>query len=152
MLSVVSRYLDPFKQRRKQQEIWNCLRRMMDEKSALNLYANSLRNYSRTPICRPVLLQPYTESKDADIDAIFAITRDLSDEGISIITRQPLECPEIVCAFWQDGPIFMLGDIRFCHSLGGGFWIVGLRFTDLVPIAQFPNLRTFACQLAPEVA
>jgi hypothetical protein len=150
MFSVVRRYLDPFKQRRKQQEIWNCLRRIMDEKTVQDLCTNSLRNYTRTPLCRSILLQPFTESSDADTDAIFAVTRDLSDEGIAIIARQPLDCPVIVCAFWQDGPIFLSGDIRFCHALGGGFWIVGVRFTDLVPIAHLPNLRALACQLRPE--
>ena len=150
MLSVIRRCFDPFKVRQKKQEVWKCLRRLMDNSAARDLCATNHRSFMRIPICRPVLLQPYTDDHELEGAATFAVTRDLCDDGIAIITRQPLDCPTILCAFWHEGPMFISGDIRVCQSLGGGFWIVGVQFTELVPTANFPELRARSYHLSPE--
>ena len=152
MFSVVRRCFDPFKQRQKKQEVWKCLRRLMDNNAARALSITNTRNFTRTSICRSVLLQPYTEDGEVACEAIFAVTRDLCDDGISIITRQPLDCPSILCAFWHEVPVFISGDVRVCQGLGGGYWIVGVQFIEVVPIANSPELRALAFRLCPEAA
>jgi hypothetical protein len=149
MFSVVRRYFDPFKVRQKKQEVWKCMRRLMDNHAASDLCESNHRSFTRIPICRPVLLQPYTDEHEVEGDVTFALTRDVCDDGIAIITRQPLDCPTVLCAFWHEGPIFISGDIRVCRSLGGGYWIVGVQFTEVVPTANFPDLRAQSFQLSP---
>ena len=153
MFSLLRRQSDPFKLRQKKQDVWKCLRRIMDRDSADKLLVDSdVRNGNRVQLCLPVLLQPCLDEQPLPCKPIFALTRDLSDDGVAIVTSQRLDPSQIVFVIWQDHPIFLLGDVRQCVYLGGGYWKVGIQLTEIVSSQQHPELLLLSKRLIPEVA
>ena len=88
--------------------------------------------YNRT---LPVLLAPWQHTRPVVQQSCFATTRDLSDGGVSVVTSQPLT-GELVVGFWLEldewtEPWFFLGEVIRSTPIGGGFWVTGIRFTEL---------------------
>ena len=152
MFSLLRRRADPFNQRTKKQEVWKCLRRILDRNAAEQLLLGKEdRKEKRIPFSLPVLLQPCSPDQDIWCEPIFAVTKDLSDDGVAVISRQPLDQSTVICVIWADGPIFLSGDIRQCHHLGGGFWKIGMELSEIVSSLDFPLLRSLSERLSPEV-
>jgi hypothetical protein len=88
--------------------------------------------YNRT---LPVLLCPWAEGRPIVRGAQFAITKDLSDRGISVTTTAPIE-GEFVVAFarLEEGsePWFFIGKARRSSAIGGGFWTTGVELSEFV--------------------
>ena len=85
--------------------------------------------------CVPVVCFPMIEKK-IDADAIYyAATKDLSDQGTSLITHVRHESAQVICGFWYDGPVLLGGVIRRFRRFGGDLWEVGIEFTDLIESA-----------------
>ena len=151
MFSLLRRQSDPFKLRQKKQEVWKCLRRIIDRATADKLLVDSdIRNGNRVPLCLPVVLQLCLDEQPLPCEPVFALTRDLSDDGVAIVTSQRLDPSQIICVIWQDRPIFLLGDVRQCIYLGGGYWKVGIQLTEIVSSQQYPELVLLSNQLNPE--
>lgn len=151
MFSMVSRRVDPFKQRKKKQEVWKCLRRVLDRNSAEQLMLGKEdRQEKRIPVSLPVLLQTGLAEQDTWSKPIFAVTKDISDDGVAVIAHQSIEPSQVICVIWQDGPIFLSGEIRQCQQLGGGFWKIGMELSEIVSSLDFPQLRTLSEGLSPE--
>ncbi len=151
MFSLLRRRGDAFQQRQKKQEVWKCLRRVLDRNSITGLLPDDdVRSVKRFPYCSPVMLQLCSNDQPAPCEPVFAISKDLSDDGIALITNQPLEEVQVLCVLWQDGPHYILGDVRQCQYVGGGFWKVGVQLTEIVSSEDFPTLPALSEQLNPE--
>ena len=151
MFSLLRRPTDPFNQRHKKQEVWKFLRRIIDKNSAEKLLVKEdVRSGNRIPFCLPVMLQPCLNEQPLQCEPIFALTRDLSDDGVAVVASQPLDLSQIICVIRQDRPIFLLGDIRQCIYLGGGFWKVGMQLTEILSSQEYLALGSLSKQLNPE--
>lgn len=151
MFSLLSRRVDPFNQRTKKQAVWKCLRRVLDRNSADQLLLGKEdRKEQRIPFSIPVLLQTGVADADAWSKPIFAVTKDMSDDGISIIAHQSIEPSQVICVIWEDGPVFLSGEMRQCQPLGGGFWKIGMELSEIVSSLDFPQLRALSEGLSPE--
>ncbi len=152
MFSLLRRRVDPFNQRKKKQEVWKCLRRILDRNSAEQLLLGKEdRKEKRIPFSLPVLLQPCMADEHPWCEPIFAVSKDLSDDGVAVIACQPLEKSQVICVIWKDGPVFFSGDIRQCEQLGGGFWKIGLELSEIVSNTEFPLLHALSERLNPEL-
>ncbi len=151
MFSLLSRRVDPFNQRKKKQEVWKCLRRILDRNSAEQLLlGKDDRKEKRIPFSLPVLLQTGLADQQPWSKPIFAVTKDISDDGVAVIAHQSIEQSQVICVIWEDGPIFLSGEIRQCEQLGGGFWKIGMELSEIVSSLDFPQLRTLSDGLSPE--
>lgn len=151
MFSLLRRHADPFNQRTKKQEVWKCLRRILDRNAAEQLLLGKEdRKEKRIPFSLPVLLQPCLADQHTWCEPIFAVTKDLSDDGVAVIARQSLDQSTVICVIWADGPIFLSGEIRQCQHLGGGFWKIGMELSEIVSSLDFPMLRSLSERLSPE--
>lgn len=151
MFSLLSRRVDPFKQRKKKQEVWKCLRRILDRSSAEQLLlGKDDRKEKRIPFSFPVLLQTGFADQHTWSKPIFALTKDISDDGVAVIAHRSIEQSQVICVIWEDGPIFLSGEIRQCQRLGGGFWKIGMELSETVSGLDFPQLRALAAGLSPQ--
>lgn len=66
---------------------------------------------------------------------LMAVTKDLGDEGVSLVATHPLTAREVVLGFWVPDPVneqpwFFLGELRHSTAMGGGFWAIGVKLTE----------------------
>ena len=84
----------------------------------------------------PVLLCAWKNGRPPAAQALFAITKDLSDRGLSVITQMPLE-GEFIVAFAlpeteASEPWYFLGEACRSRAIGGGFWTTGIELSQFV--------------------
>ena len=88
------------------------------------------------------------------VEATIALTKDISSDSVGIVLPQPLVGEEVVVGFWlgaetMDEPWYFLGHAQAQREIGGGFWTVGVQFTEflsqsnrdgIVPLAKLAHL------------
>ena len=153
MFSFLRRRWDAFQQRRKQQEVWKCLRRILDSRTVSGLRREGdERNDKRSALCLPALVLPCLDGEPTRDEPMYAVTKDLSDDGVAILACRELRDAQVIGAIWADGPIFFLGEVRQCWPFGGGFWQIGVRLSEIIPAGEVGALRSWAERLNPQAA
>ena len=135
-----------FQQRKKLMEVWRSIRRLID-KYAPNQTVMGGRKLPRCSRCVPALLASWDNKTTGE--PAWGVTKDFSDNGLSIVLTQPFEAKKIVCALWTGSPVFLSGEVRQVQPFGGGFWIAGVEFTELLSCGQVPKLAPLAEKLVP---
>ena len=119
------------------------IRRIIDATTPNMIAAScSHRQSDRYNRCVPVVCFPLIDKKIDSGAIYYAATKDLSDQGASIITHVRHESAQIICGFWQDGPVLVGGVIRRFRRFGGDLWEVGIEFTDVIESA--PTLESLS--------
>ena len=106
--------------------------------------------YNRT---LPVVLLPWEDDRPAVDSPTYAITKDISDVGLALVKREPVATGRFAFGFWLGAPYYVLGDVRQCVPIGGGFWQVGVHMTEMVNLADIEDrvqLEQLATHLDPE--
>ena len=96
----------------------------------------------------PVLLTPWENGMPVASEAATALTRDISDRGLSVTLSQAFHAEKVVVGFWLardqgGGPWFFLGNTRQIVPIGGGFWGLGIE------VIQRLNTRSEVAELLP---
>jgi len=140
-----------FRERKKQVELRNCLRRLLDTTSPnLPPLEGDCRSDDRHNRTLPVLLVPWEDGGPVVNEASVALTKDFSDLGMALVLQQPFRAEQVVVAFrmasdpQREGGstlYFMLGRLRQNTSTGGGFWQLGILLEELLNQADCPQLK-----------
>lgn len=149
MLSIFKRRNgDAFEQRQKLMDVWKTIRRIVD-RSVQNrsVIEDELRTQSRNVRCVPALVVPWHDDEPQANLASFAITHDFSDQGVCLLVQEAPASETLLCGFFDQSPMFLLGEVRRCIPFGGGYSQVGVEFHELVPASDLPTLIPFARQL-----
>jgi hypothetical protein len=117
------------------------------------------RSDSRQSRVLPAFLVPFEDGTACCDECSFAITKNLSDHGLSLILHQPFHAREVVIGLWPVpferagspcDPLFVLGELVENVDLGGGFWQLCLVLTRLLDDQeQIDRLTPFAAKLIP---
>jgi hypothetical protein len=107
------------------------LRRICDLTSPNLPRLDDVRGDTRQNRTLPVLLAPWGR-KGAEVRAaITALTRDISDRGMSVTLSMPLSVQDVAIGLWLKSrdcePWFFLGTVRHNVAIGGGFWAMGIE-------------------------
>ena len=101
----------------------------------------------------PVLLAPYDHDELSVSEAAYALTKNLSSQGLALVLPQPFRAEQVVVGFWSgDDAQFVLGHVRQNVPLGGGFWQLGLEAMELLcahDSPEFKRLIPLAARLDP---
>ena len=142
-----------FDTRRRLCEVRDFLRHLVDLTSPnLPPLEGEARSESRSNRALPVLLTPWEHGEPVVDESTYAITKDFSERGLSLTLPQPFKADQVVVGLWLESPRFVLGEIRQSTPLGGGFWQLGVEFTDFVNAAEYPQVESLvplAARLIP---
>jgi len=110
------------------------------------------RAQARSNRALPALLTPWEHAQPVVDESTYALTKDVSDRGLSLVLGQPFKSFEVAVGLWVDSPRFVLGEVRQNVPLGGGFWQIGVELTGLLDCAQYPQIQSLmplASRLVP---
>lgn len=130
-----------FDTRKRLCEVRDFVRRLVDLTTPAPPDSGEFRAEERSNRALPVLLTPWEDGQPAVDESTYAITKDLSDRGLSLVLQQPLKSAQVVVGLWMESPRFALAEVRQNASLGGGFWQLGLELTQLLDVAEFPQAQ-----------
>jgi hypothetical protein len=129
--------------------------------SSLTHSGGAARETPRNNHSVAILLCPLVRNALAVDHCVPAVTVDLSESGLGVITRHPLECETIGIVLQRPAeshavaPDYSMatGRIRHNTSIGGGFWHVGVQLLDILSnqssIANQKQLRQLASHILP---
>ncbi len=98
----------------------------------------------------PVLLTPWEDGVAAIADSVYALTKDVSDHGLALVLQAPYRIQMAVVGLVMPSPDaldadaapqFVLGAARQNVPLGGGYWQLGLKLTELMSLDEHPSLK-----------
>lgn len=119
------------------------------------------RSQNRCNRSLPVLIAPWEHDTAEVSECATAVTKDMSDRGISLILRQPFRGDRVVIGFWistrhhpahEFDPYFIVGEVRHNFEIGGGFWQIGIEPTERLDrdhAEEIDRLRPIAAKLVP---
>lgn len=135
-----------FDQRKNQMEVHRVIRRVMDTSSPnLPPSVGEARWESRSNRTIPVLLTPFEEGVAVPTRSVFAVTKDLSSQGVAAIVDRPPDYESILVGMLVDGePVFARAAVRQAAPLGGGFWQLGIELIELATADNCGRLEDVA--------
>ncbi len=138
------------KQRDEQNKAAAYLRRICDLTSPNLPRFDDLRGEHRQNRTIPVLLTPWEDDLALVAESVTALTKDISDRGLSLTLPAPFRAEHVVAGFWVPGvsdggqPRFLLGTTRQNVPIGGGFWALGIETLRLLNSAEAEPLLAVA--------
>lgn len=147
-----------FLARRKVIEIHPYLRRLCDLTAPKPVAEDDAsRVGSRYSRMIPTLVCPWPEDQLDAAGAYIALTKDLSDFGIGLVTTREPHMGRVAVGFWpsqeiSSRPWFFQGQIRRGSEIGGGFWVVGVELEEFLNeqrLAEMEPLLPLASSLLP---
>jgi len=139
-----------FEERRKKQEVWRTMRRVIDHHASQELVrGEDHRHHTRRGISVPVLVKIF--DTPIEYDAIIGVTKNFSDDGLAFLSTIEFPISESAfCCIQGSQPICFLGLTRRSHYVGGGYWETGISFQEMTHLSEWGSLRSLAMYLKPE--
>jgi len=87
------------------------------------------RTDPRGAFCQPVWVVPVDDANEPGFDsAVAMITKDISPEGVSLISTEPFELPKMLVGFGDSESMeFVQCTLEHCTPVGLGFYQIGLQ-------------------------
>jgi len=108
----------------------------------------------------PVLVLPRSGSDVTLDEPAFAVTKDICDNGISVVSSTRLDMEDALIVVWlavphhdiiESEPFLFFGTVRQCTDIGGGYWQIGLEMTEVVKSRKLVRrIEPLAERLLPE--
>jgi hypothetical protein len=131
-----------FQSRDKHLEVHRVIRRLINASTPNRI---PLRGESRWELrsnrTMPVLLVPYDDNELSVGELAYALTKNLSGQGLALVLHQPLRAEQVVIGIWSGGEAhFVSAAVRQSIALGGGFWQIGVEAVEMLSTARSPEL------------
>lgn len=144
-----------FKKRNTQMEVHRVVRRVMDTSSPNRPPSEGDERWeSRSNRTIPILLTPFEDGVALPTRSVFAVTKDLSSQGVAVIADHRPDYEAILVGILVDGePVFARAAVRQAHPLGGGFWQLGIELLELATLetcGRLDDVARIARYLNPE--
>lgn len=90
-----------------------------------------------------VIVVPVEKGELVAGQAFTAVTKEFSALGLSLVLDQPLGLHEVILGFrWEGEMIFVRATAKHLNPMGGGFYQLGLKLTEMVPTGDYPELQS----------
>ena len=136
--------------RKRQQDVRRLLQGRINRTVARQL-DDKARRARRCALCEVAWIIPYPEGSTPDFDGGFpAVTRDVSEEGVSFIHTEPVNDDRLLLGLKNDVETFyVVGPVEHCTPLGYGFYQIGVKPFETMNVDPFEAKRLHA-RFAPE--
>jgi hypothetical protein len=102
------------------------------------------RGEKRVNLSLVVLVVPLEDGKLQVDNAFYAVTRDMSSNGVGIILSQQQALDKVILGFRiQNEMTFVHATAKHLNPMGNGFYLLGLEMTEIAPSSKYPGLRVF---------
>jgi hypothetical protein len=127
---------------KKQVDVHSLLRRAIDASSPNLLPPDGeLRWDSRSNRTFPLVLAPWVDERALVAEAVTALSKNLSSQGLTVLLAEPIEAEQLVVGLWLDSQAyFLLGDVRHRTPLGGGYWQLGIELSRRLTSTEYGSL------------
>ena len=99
----------------------------------------------RVNLTMVVLVIPVEGGRPQLRKAFTAVTKEFSNMGVAIVLERPLGLDEVIVGFrWEGEMTFVRGKAKHLNPLGGGFHQLGFRLTEVLPVADYPELKSLS--------
>lgn len=132
-----------FNARRKEKEVQRALVRLVNQHTG-DLHDN-VRLESRVCLTAAVVIVPWVDGSFDTSSAINGVTKEFSSTGASLAVSARLDEDDLAVGMKHDGAmIFFRGQVMHRDELGGGFWVLGMRFNEVIDLESHPALRSIS--------
>ena len=131
-----------FATRTEQNDVQRLIRRIMDASAFSQIHTEGeSRVESRSNGTMSIVLTPCEQGSALLDKSVFAITKDWSSRGLSVITKDRQNSDSVVLGFLiESRPYLLLGKVRTTIPIGGGFWQLGIELMELLRLESSPGL------------
>jgi len=103
------------------------------------------RNETRVRINTVVLLIPYRDHRPQLEKMFSGFTKDWSTTGMSVILSEPRGVDQVIVGVrFEAETHYILAKAVHLSPIGPGFYQLGLRFSELLHVSDFPELADLA--------
>jgi hypothetical protein len=108
----------------------------------LEALAEGPRLEGRVNLVVAVLVIPVEGGEPLAERAFTAVTKEFSSTGVALVLDEPKGLDEVILGFrWEREISFVRAVAKHLNPMGGGFFQLGLRMTEMVPAGDFPRLE-----------
>ncbi len=88
-----------------------------------------------------VAVVPVENGRTRVDEAFSAVTKEFSNNGLGLILDGPQGLDEVIFGFrWEGERTFVRAKAKHLNPMGGGFYQLGFRLTDVLHLADHPEL------------
>ena len=100
------------------------------------------RSEGRVSLTVVVMVVPM-EKKPLVARAFAAMTKEFSTQGVALLLPEPLGLDDVAVGVrWEGEMTWLRGAAKHLTPLGGGFYQMGVQFTEMLSVGDYPELRT----------
>ena len=108
----------------------------------LKAMAEGPRTNSRVDLMLVVMIVPVEEGRPQAQQAFAALTKEFSNTGVAVVFDRPHALDQAVLGFrFQNEMTFLRAEAKHLNPIGGGFYQLGFRLTDVVLPGDYPELN-----------
>ncbi len=105
--------------------------------------AEGPRADSRVEMVMPVRIIPVENKQPRRDQAFNAVTKEFSNTGVAVVLGQPCGLDEVILGFRLGGDMtFVRAQARHLNPIGGGFYQLGFRLSEIVSAGDCPDLAS----------
>jgi len=130
--------------KRKNREVQSFLTKMVNNNSSdLEALIEGPRLEDRVRLTVVVLVIPTEKSRPAVGRTFAAVTKEFSSSGVALVSNQLRVVEDVILGFrWEDTMKFLRGKAKHVNPIGAGFYHFGVELSDVVPVADYPELES----------
>jgi hypothetical protein len=127
------------------QEVHDCLTRLADMRSLDKATAfKERRGQRRTDLSMGIWIIPINDDSPDTAQAYPAVTKDLSSTSLGVIANRLAGHGSILLCFPSESEVILLrASIQSRTCLGCGWFLLGLKVTEIVDRYEYPQLDNF---------
>ncbi len=97
----------------------------------------------RVPLVVAALVVPLEKGRPAIGRVFAAVSKEFSSNGVALALSQPHGLEEAALGFrWEDEMVWLRATAKHLSPMGAGFYQLGFRATEILHVADYPELRS----------
>ena len=97
----------------------------------------------RVPLVVAVLVVPLEKGRPVAGRVFPAVTKEFSSNGMALVLSQPRGLDEVALGFrWEGEMVWIRATAKHLSPMGAGFCQLGFRTTEILHVADYPELRS----------
>ncbi len=90
-----------------------------------------------------VTVVPVEEGEIITERAFNVVTKEFSNNGVALVLSEPIGLDELILGFrWEGEMVFVRAVAKHLNPMGGGFYQLGVNFTEMLHVGDHPELRS----------